>query len=492
MKPVFSIVTLFFFLHAGLYAQSPKREMRAVWLTSYYALDWPNKPFKNSEDINDQQEELIDILDKLKDANLNTVFLQTRLRGDVIYNSQIETVSPYIQGVKNTWSKYDPLAFAVSECHKRGLECHAWFVTYPLGPEKIKGKENNSPIINKYKNKIKRYKREFYMDPGDPETNVYLISIIKEIVENYDIDGIHMDYIRYPDDKFPDHTTYKRYGRGENKDDWRRKNINRFVSEVYETVKSKKPWVQVSSSVVGTYTKMQNSGKQNYLTAYDHVFQDPIKWIQEGKLDFVVPMMYYATDLFFASVLDWKTRNKERYVVPGLGVYLLDEKKTNWSVNKIKEQIRYSRENQMGGNAFFRARYLSNNKKGILDEIKDSFYRHPALLPPLTWLDTIQPAPPVDLKAMITGMYLFLSWESAKQPDDKKVSYNVYRSETWPVDLNSVDNLVTAHVSDRMFFIPLNDPTETGYYYVVTSYDRYHNESIASHPVYFVSSHLKR
>jgi uncharacterized lipoprotein YddW (UPF0748 family) len=483
---------VFFSLGSGVYAQSSKNEIRAVWLTGNYSLDWPSKPFKNSDDINNQQDELIDILDKLKEANFNMVFLQTRLRGDVIYNSQIEPVSPFIREAKNKISKYDPLAFAVSECHKRGLECHAWFVTYPLGPEKVKGKANSSPTLKKIKEKAKLHKKEFYMDPGDPETNVYLLSLIEEIVKKYDVDGIHLDYVRYPDGNFPDQTTYKRYGKGKNKADWRRENITRFVSEVYETVKSKKRWVQVSSSVIGVYTTLQNSKKKNYLTAYHNVYQDPVQWLLEGKQDFIVPMMYYADDLFYPSVLDWKSRNKERYIIPGLGVFQLDEKAANWNVNRIKEQINYSRENRMGGNVFFRTRHLMDNKKGILNELKNNFYQHPALLPPLTWLDSAAPLPPKNPHAIITGEYLFLSWESPKQPKNKNVSYNVYRSETRPVDTNNARNLVAAHVPDLMIFVPIEDRVESGYYYAVTSYDRYHNESIASDPVYFVTGNFRK
>jgi uncharacterized lipoprotein YddW (UPF0748 family) len=459
--------------------------MRAVWLTSIYSLDWPGKPFKNTNDIHRQQEELTEILDKLKAANFNTVFIQTRLRGDVIYNSQIEPVSRYIRGAEKTGTKYDPLAFAVAECHKRGLECHAWFVTYPVGRKMINGRENNSPVLKKHKNRIRLVGSEFYLDPGDPETNIYLISLVEEIVEKYDIDGIHMDYIRYPEEGFPDNPTYLRHGKGKKKDNWRRENINRFVSGLYDAVKSRKRWVQVSSSVVGIYKKNPADAKKSYLTAYDGVYQDPVKWLQQEKHDFIVPLMYQADDLFFPFILEWKSLRQGRYVIPGLAVYKLDEKEGNWSINKIKEQINYSRENQMGGNVFFRTQFLLNNKKGIWDELKNNFYRHPALLPPLAWLDATPPAPPEKLEATAVGDCLFLSWESARQPDNKEVNYNVYRSKKFPVDLNNARNLVATHVAGLTLLTPLNHPVKTGYYYVVTSYDRYHNESVASEPVCF-------
>jgi uncharacterized lipoprotein YddW (UPF0748 family) len=483
------LLLLFFCCGGKINAQYPKNEIRAVWLTTNYSLDWPSRPFKNSNDVYAQQDELVGILDRLKEANFNMVFLQTRLRGDVIYRSEIEPVSPYIQEVKNTRLKYDPLAFAVEECHKRGLECHAWFVTYPLGPEKIRGRENDSPTLQKNRDRMKRHKGEFFLDPGDPQTKSYLLSLVEEIVEKYDIDGIHMDYIRYPDSSFPDDATFKRYGIGMNKSEWRRDNINRFVYEVYEVVKEKKSWVQVSSSVVGMYNKIQ--GRQgNYWTAYG-VYQDPENWLQQGKHDFIVPMMYYKDNLFFPFVDDWKTRRNGRFIVPGLGVYQLDEKESNWSPNKIKEQIQYSRENQMGGNAFFRAHYLLDNKKGILNELINNFYQRPALLPPLTWLNAKRPVPPTKLTATSSGMYVNLSWNASSQPDEKEVFYNVYRSESWPVETNA-DNLVAARINALTVNIPIKNFTEKGYYYVITSYDRYHNESKISAPVYFMLNNNRK
>ena len=492
MKHLFySFLLLAFSLE--LFAQAPKEEVRAVWLTTNHSLDWPSKPYRNSNDINIQQDELIDILDQLKAANFNVVFLQTRLRGDVIYNSNIEPVSSHIRTVVNTWSKYDPLAFAVAECHKRGLECHAWIVTYPLGPERINGRENNSPTIRKNKDKISRFGNEFYLDPGNPNTTTYLVSLIEEIVDKYDIDGIHMDYIRYPDksENFPDNATYRLYGGGKNKSDWRRENINNFVYQVYDVVKSKKPWVQVSSSVAGMYNTLSNN-TQKHWTAFHSVYQDPEDWLKKGKHDFIVPMMYFSDDLFFPFLNDWKARSNERYIIPGLGVYQMDAKESNWQPQVIKEQVQSTRDHQLKGNAFYRTKHLVNNTKGIMNLLTQNFYQHPSVLPPLTWLNDVVPVPPINIKAMATGMYMFVSWEEIDQPEDKKVFYNVYRSKTLPIDINNAENLIATRVKDKILFVPIDKSVETAYYYAVTSSDRYRNESIISHPVYFVTGNFEK
>ena len=460
--------------------------MRAVWLTTNYSLDWPNKPFRNTYEINDQQEELINVLDKLKAANFNVVFLQTRLRGDVIYNSKIEPVSPYIAAVKNTWSKYDPLAFAIEECHKRGLECHAWFVTYPLGVEKKKGKGDESPTVKKNKDQVRKHAGELFLDPGDPKTNEYLLSLVKELVANYDIDGFHMDYIRYPDkvSKSYDEISYKKYGKGKSIENWRRENINQFVYSVYDTIKAMKPWVQVSSSVVGMYDKISDNNQKHW-TAYNSVFQDPENWLKNGKHDFIVPMMYYVDDFFYPFVIDWLQRSHDRLIVPGLGLYQLDEKEANWTSKQITDQIQYSRDHNTGGNAFYRARYLMNNKKDVANKIINNYYNYPALIPAMTWLDSIPPLPPGQPDANTMGDYIYLNWKYTKQ-DNKEVFFNVYRSET-PINIRDPKNLLATRLDDSALFTPYNKDEPSGYYYLVTSYDRYHNESESSESIFFVT-----
>ena len=456
--------------------------MRAVWLTTNYSLDWPNKPFRNASEIKNQQKELIDILDKLKAANFNVVFLQTRLRGDVIYNSKIEPVSSHIALAKNDWTNYDPLDFVIKECHKRGLECHAWFVTYPLGS----GKGTGSSTVKKNKDWVRKHAGEFYLDPGDPKTNEYLLSLVKELVANYDIDGFHMDYIRYPDkiSKAYDEGTYKKYGKGKKLDEWRRENINQFVYSVYDTIKALKPWVQVSSSVIGMYDKIPNNNQRHW-TAYGSVYQDPENWLKSGKHDFIVPMMYYADDLFYPFVIDWSQRSHGRLIIPGLGLYQLDEKEANWASKQIIDQIQYSRDHNTGGNAFYRVRHLMNNKKDITNKIINNYYNYPALIPAMTWLHSTLPLPPDQPDANIVGDYIYLNWEYAKQ-NNEKMFFNVYRSET-PIDIRDPKNLLATRLDDSVFFTPYDRDEPSGYYYLVTSYDRYHNESEGSDPIFFVT-----
>jgi uncharacterized lipoprotein YddW (UPF0748 family) len=482
------IVIFFFFeiFFCYILSAQPKQEIRAVWLTVNYALDWPDNPVRTYSDIQQQQESLDRILDQLKEAHINLVFFQTRIRGNVIYPSKIE---PFSEIVKSAYSpvNYDPLAYAVEACHKRGMEFHAWFVVYPLGKNKAC---LSSTLMNN--GSVKKFKDDLYLDPGDPKTNSYLVKLIEEIVSGYDIDGIHLDYIRYPDksEKFPDNDLYKRYGKGETIANWRRGNINRFVYAAYDAVKTLKPWVQVSSSVVGMYDKISGNDNRHW-TAYHSVYQDPADWLKKEKHDFLVPMMYYSGKLFFPFVKDWMDRSAGRYIAPGLGLYRMDKSESDWDTDILIEQIRYLRENNVCGNALFRTRYLTDNKKGIYDEITREFYTAPALLPPLPWLSKQTPDAPEGIYSRKADNYVFLTWDKLEQTEET-VFYNLYRSETFPVDTDNPQNLLAVRLRNNTCKIPIDNRIETGYYYAVTCYDRYHNESKACYPVFFVTGDFEK
>ncbi|MDR1764380.1 MAG: family 10 glycosylhydrolase [Dysgonamonadaceae bacterium] len=478
------LIFIFSFVIAFVSLAQPIREVRAVWLTVNYGLDWPRQAFYDRYDIDNQKVDLDRILDRLKEANINMVFFQARLRGAAAYNSRIEQMSEYVSR-RGSKAAYDPLAYAVEACHRRGMECHAWFVVYPLG-------KANSPNISA--KMVKTFKRERYLDPGNPETADYLMRLIREIVSNYDIDGLHFDYIRYPDNsaKFPDDDTWKRYGRGMSKGDWRRENINKFVYRAYDLIKSIKPYVQVSSSVVGQYTYLPDVARRHW-TAYYSVYQDPVDWLSKGKQDFIVPMLYNSDNLFFPFVDDWLAQSGGRYIVPGLAAYLVGSREARWQPAVILEQIRYSREKNAAGNAFFRTQNFLDNYRGMLDDIKRQYYSCPALLPALTWLNKTIPDAPQGLTAESkTENILHLEWEpSPSRNQGEDIFYNLYRSATFPVDVNNPENLLAVRISGTMSDLK-TAPSETAYYYAVTAYDRYHNESRPSFPAYFVNWRLKK
>ena len=226
----------------------------------------------------------------------------------MIYPSSIETFAESLTGYTGRNPGYDPLAFAIEECHKRGMELHAWIVTIPAGNTRQVKLLGRNSIVQRNRKICKLYKGNWYLDPGNPETKEYLSRIVKEITSQYDIDGIHFDYIRYPEqaDKFPDKDTYRRYGKGKELKQWRRDNITDIVRRLYTDIKSIKPWVKVSSfahwQIFATLTVIPLAA----WNAYHVVYRDAQRWLKEGIHDALFPMMYFQGNNFYPFALDWK------------------------------------------------------------------------------------------------------------------------------------------------------------------------------------------
>ena len=218
----------------------PKYEVRAAWVTAVYGLDWPRTRATTPEGIRKQKAELVEILDRLKDANFNTVLFQTRTRGDVLYRSKIEPFNSILTGKTGGDPGYDPLAFAVEECHKRGMECHAWMVAIPLGNRKHVANLGKTSVTKQKSAICVPYKREYFLNPGNPQTKEYLMSLVREVVGKYDVDGVHFDYLRYPENapRFPDTYDFRKYGKGRDLSQWRRDNITEIVRHLYKGVKA--------------------------------------------------------------------------------------------------------------------------------------------------------------------------------------------------------------------------------------------------------------
>lgn len=481
---------LYIFISVGLSCSSvlaqnhPATEIRAAWLTTNWNLDWP----KAGQSPEQQKKHLIEILDNLQRANFNTILLQVRVRGDVLYKSKIEPWSPffYKSSVVGSDAPYDPLQFAIEECHKRGMQCHAWLVTFPLGsPRQVKAHNRNS-IAVKRPDICKLHQGEWYLDPGNPQARDYLLRLVDELITGYDLDGIHFDYIRYPESaaKFPDRDTFRKYGRGQ-KDHraWRRNNITTLVSGIYDLVKSKKPWVQVSCSPLGRYRDLDP--RRGKWTAYGSVHQDAGRWMQEGKMDAVYPMLYYK-DQFNDYVEDWLKVSNGRFVVPGLGIYRMLSNEGNWSLSDITDQIIYTKQSNADGAAFYRVGNVLGNTKGIMDALRHTYYPYPAKLPPMKWLNDTVPDPPVNMQVYRDDKGLItIEWQASDL--NKQQTYTIYESDTENFDLNDPGLIIMTGVRGNKLHINTPD-TEKGVYFAITASDRFHNESAPCFPVYFILS----
>ena len=474
MQRIIIILSILAIFSSNIKASS-KYEIRAAWITTIGGLDWPNTKATSEYGIKRQKEELCRQLDLLKEANFNTVLFQTRLRGDVIYPSIYETFTESLTGKTGRNPGYDPLKFAIEECHKREMEIHAWMVCIPAGNDRQVRLLGKQSVVKKKTAMCIHFKRAWYLDPGNPETAKYLAAIAKEITMNYDIDGIHLDYIRYPEngENFPDGKTFRKYGKGKNLAQWRRDNITSIVREIYNNVKIIKPWVKVSSAPVGKYNNTRRYSSKGW-NAYNAVYQDAKLWMETGIHDAIFPMMYFRDNQFYPFALDWEENKHGRWVVPGLGIYFLKIKAHEWDINEILRQIYFTRRNGLDGQAFFRNEFLIKNTCGLTDSLKCRFYTYPAAVPPMTWQDSIVPLPPQKGEISLSNNCVSICWEESESFKSKEIAYRIYASDTYPVDTNNGRNIICLKQNKNSF---VAKDSNIKRFWAITSIDRYGNES---------------
>ena len=466
MKRLLAIISAYFFICATVAAQifhaasyspiPPKREVRAVWLTTIGGLDWPKSYARTPRTIEKQKQELCDLLDRLQKANMNTVLLQTRIRGTVIYPSAYEPWDGCMSGIPGTSPGYDPLAYAIEECHKRGMECHAWIVCLPVGRPNGTGPKS---LKKKHPELLMKIGDEMFMRPEKQGTATYIASICREITRNYDIDGIHLDYIRYPEAmKLTISRTQAR------------QNISNIVKAVHDAVKTEKPWVKTSCSPIGKRNDLNRYWSRGW-NAEEKGCQDVERWTREGWMDQIYPMMYFRGDNFFPFAADWKEHGNGRTVSAGLGIYFLSPKEANWNIEEIRREMNVCR--QMGiGTAMFRNKFLMDNIKGLYDFTANEHNPYPALVPEMTWYRHEAPTMPTNISIKSDNTTKTLSWNSNSASSD--IYYNVYASNTAPVDINDARNLIVTRISGKSIQIPHSTWTR---YFAVTAIDRYGKES---------------
>lgn len=478
MRRIFllSILALFFLTVRGQQhspiSPSIRYEVRAAWLTTLMGLDWPNRPAITETQAEAQRQQLCTMLDKLQAAGINTVLFQSRIRSTTAYASAVEPWDGIFTGTPGQRPLYDPLRFAVDECHKRGMEIHAWVVAFPICKVAVAKQLGKRALPQQHPELCQRCGDQWMMDPGVPQTANYLARICQEIAANYEVDGIHLDYIRYPEATIPfnDEATYRRYGNKQSRSQWRTSNIDRCVQMIHDAVKAVRPWIKLSCSPVGKYSDLARYSSYGW-NARDAVSQDAQRWLREGWMDMLFPMMYFDGKHFYPFLADWKEHDAGRPIVPGLGIYFLNAREKNWPLTTIRRQMNVARAEGLGGQAFFRTKFLLANEKGLYDWLKNSFYAQQALVPPMTWQDSIPPTHPV-LTQRVDGLHLQLQWTPAIDNSGQSVTYNVYR-----IDPLFGDRLLATHLRETHYECVLALPALRHSSYVVTAVDVYGNES---------------
>lgn len=388
------------------------REFRGVWVATVGNMDWPSR---RGLSVDQQKAELIGLFDAAKRMRLNAVIFQVRPGGDALYDSPYEPWSEYLMGRMGQRPEpfYDPLAFAIEEAHRRGLELHAWFnpyrARYYTGP--ASGPAAATHISRTHPELVHTYGPFKWMDPGEKTVREHTIKVIRDVVRRYDVDGVHIDDYFYPYQQrdrrgklipFPDDRSWNRYkasGGTMTRADWRRSNVDTLVRSLYTAIRAEKPWVKFGISPFGIW-RPGNPESVRGLDAYTELFADSRKWLREGWLDYFAPQLYWRIDApqqSYPTLLRWWAGENvhHRHIWPGNAAHRILADQQRWQAKEIVEQIELTRqESGATGNIHFNMTSLMRNRGGIADSLAARAYAFDALVPATPWLDDTPPSAP--------------------------------------------------------------------------------------------------
>jgi uncharacterized lipoprotein YddW (UPF0748 family) len=384
------------------------REFRAVWIATVANIDWPSKPGLPSAQ---QQNELRRLFDKAAEMNLNAIILQVRPAADALYDSPLEPWSEFLTGTqgKPPSPHWDPLAFAVEEAHKRGIELHAWFNPYRARHSAAKSPVHASHISRTHPSVVKTYGSFLWKDPSEPFVQERTLQVMLDVVKRYNLDGIHIDDYFYPyksyakGQDFPDEPSWQRYrasGGTLRRDDWRRKNVDDFVERLYKEIKKAKPHVKFGISPFGVYRPGTPPGITSGVDQYADLYADARKWLVEGWCDYYTPQLYWrinAKQQSYPVLLKWwiSQNPKGRHMWPGNFTSQVMSHLGNWPAEEIVNQIQVTRQTPgASGNVHYSMQALSKGHKGLDAILAKGVYQRPALIPASPWLGDKPPLPP--------------------------------------------------------------------------------------------------
>lgn len=504
----FFFVILFLIQSVWLQGQSPKREMRAVWITTLKSIDWPSNRFNTMEQ---HKQEFKDLLDLHQRNGMNAVIVQIRPSADAFYASKYEPWSEWLTGKQGKAPDpyFDPLEFMIEEAHKRDLEFHAWFNPFRVVSNVETADISPDNVIYKHPEWVFQYGINKYLDPGIPMVRDYLLQIVMDVVARYNIDGVHFDDYFYPypekGEKLPDEATFRKYGAGFSTiDDWRRDNVNQIIEKLHVSIKNVKPYVKFGISPFGIWRNKRTDPRGSDtrgLENYDYLYADILLWLQNGWLDYVAPQLYWEVGsklADFNTLVDWWSQHTyDRHLYIGHAVYRIDAASPNhaWrSSSQILNQIRITRQNpKVLGSFFYKSSSFRDNLLGINDSLRANLYNRPAMRPTMPWLKVEEvavvepPLAPTNLMATRIRRTILLSWASPEktQTRDTAAYYAVYKfSENEAVNIENTDKIY-AIVNQPYLMIERKRTLwfRKRFFFVVTAFDRLNNESQASNPV---------
>ena len=399
---------------AGL--PGPSREFRGAWIATVANIDWPSQAGLSAER---QQSELTGLLDRAVALGLNAVVLQVRPAADALYDSPLEPWSGFLTGREGENPGYDPLAFAVAEAHRRGLQLHAWVNPFRAGHASARGPHGATHVTRTHPEWTVRYGDQVWLDPGVPEASEHSLAVVRDIATRYDVDGIHLDdyFYPYPIEErgrsvpFPDGESYRRAqaaGETLGRDDWRRQNVDRFVERLYAEVRAARPDVLVGISPFGIWRPGTPAGITGF-DAYAGLYADARLWLREGWMDYIAPQLYWSLDSrgqgFERLLTWWGSENAQaRHLWPGLFDSRTLPDVGTWRPAEIVGQVRATRASGVStGTVHYSFKALAESR-ALGGALAEAVYAERALVPPSPWLDGAPPpAPRVAVEARTSG-----------------------------------------------------------------------------------------
>ena len=480
---------------ATLVAQPHKLELRGVWVTTLLNIDWPSKSGLSTKQ---QKAEIVELLDHHQAQGINAIFLQVRPAGDAIYQSSVEPWSQWLTGNQGMEPRpfYDPLKFWIEECHKRGMELHAWFNPFRAAVNDNQGLLHHSHIIKREPQWFINYAGRVYFDPGIPQVRDYLVQVIAEVASNYPLDGIHFDDYFYPykvnGQEFQDQESFEQYGKGNDLADWRRQNVNQFIKTTADTLRQINPHLRFGISPFGVWRNQANDPRGSATRAghtnYDDLYADVIMWMKEGWIDYLAPQLYWhiGYDLAdYQTLLAWWVKHAYgRHIYVGQSAYKVrkDADFSQWrKASELSKHLKLNKDYpEIQGNIYFSSNSLINNTLGLSDTLKRYHYGAPAIVPPMNYKPVKKVPAPQVYRISHGHKELTIYWSSDLQLQDSRYLL-VYRfnGQDAADGIGDPGKIIARIPPGSNTF--KDTPPKKGYYtYVVTSVSKSNHESRAS------------
>jgi len=480
------VITICLLLVALVASAQQKREFRGAWIQCV------NGQFKGMS-TEAMQRTLTYQLNELQKDGCNAIIFQVRPECDALYESSIEPWSYYLTGEQGSrpYPYWDPLKWMVDECHKRGMELHAWINPYRAKTKTAHGNARNHVVVQ-HPEWTFQYDGLTLLNPALQECRDYICNVARDIVTRYDVDGFHIDDYFYPYPvagvQIPDDAQYRANSNGiGNRGDWRRFNVNLFIEQLYKTVHEAKPWMKVGISPFGIYRNKKsdpNGSRTNGLQNYDDLYADVLLWDANGWMDYCVPQIYWeignrAAD--YDELIHWWNQHLTR-----TALYIGEDVERTVKHADLKDKNRHQLSAKMSlhqqlprvkGTVLWYAKAAVDNIGNYGTSLRNVYWRTPALQPVMEHIDKKAPKKVRKLKAFNFDGQRVLFWTAPKGKgwQDEATRYAVYRfDKSEKVDLHDTSHL-KAIVSDTFYEMPANEQTPC--VYVVTALDRMQNES---------------